>query len=228
VRTSVGQLRAAGPTISAGVLAADLLHLGDQLAEVAQAGIGVVHLDVMDGRFCPQLTFGAPMVAAIPESFIADCHLMVDDPLPIAIDCIDAGAGIVTIHAEAAADPAAVLRALAGRGVIRGLALNPETSLDLLPDLLPDLELVLLLAITPGAGRQAFSADIPARVARVRDMIATCDVLVGLDGGVTADNVADVAMLGADLVVSGRAIFGGQRPADNARFMIGAVRAGLG
>jgi ribulose-phosphate 3-epimerase len=224
VKTTVRQLLDGGPTISVGMLTADLLRLGDELAVLEQAGANVVHVDVMDGVFCPQFTVGPPIVKAIPDGFIKDCHLMIDDPLDKLPSFVDAGASIITCHVESTRHPHRVLQSLAGSGVIRGIALNPGTPLAVLEPLLDDLELVFLLAVNPGWGGQKFLPSTEARLARAREIIGGREILLEVDGGITKANIEHVATLGADLIVSGSAIYDGVAPGDNARYMLEAVR----
>jgi ribulose-phosphate 3-epimerase len=223
VKVTVRQLLDGGPTISVGMLTADLLRLGDELAVLEQAGANVVHVDVMDGVFCPRFTVGPPIVKAIPDSFIKDCHLMIDDPLSKVQSFVDAGASIITCHVESTRHPHRVLQSLAGSGVIRGVALNPGTALEVLEPLLDELELIFLLAVNPGWGGQKFLASTERRLAAVREMIGDREILLEVDGGITKANIEHVATLGADLIVSGSAIYDGVAPLDNARFMLDAV-----
>jgi ribulose-phosphate 3-epimerase len=226
VKATVRQLLDGGPTISVGMLTADLLRLGDELAVLEQAGANVVHVDVMDGVFCPQFTVGPPIVKAIPDNFIKDCHLMIDDPLSKVQSFVEAGASIITCHVESTRHPHRVLQSLAGSGVIRGIALNPGTPLEVLEPLLDELELVFLLAINPGWGGQKFLPSTEGRLAAVREMIGDREILLEVDGGVTKANIEHIATLGADVVVSGSAIYDGVAPLDNARFMLDAVHKG--
>jgi ribulose-phosphate 3-epimerase len=218
------QLLDAGPTISVGILTADLLQLGSELAILEQAGATVVHIDVMDAVFCPQLTVGPPIIKAIPDSFIKDCHLMIDDPLGKVEAYVEAGAGIITCHVESTRHPHRLLQSLSGSGVVRGMALNPGTPLEALAPLINDLELILLLAINPGWSGQTFVPGTESRVTEARKLIGNRDVILGVDGGVTKSNIEYVASLGADLVVSGSAIYDGAAALDNARFMLKKVR----
>ncbi len=224
MKPTVRQMLDGGPTISTGMLTADLLRLGDELALLEQAGGSVVHVDVMDGVFCPQFTVGPPIVKAIPETFIKDCHLMIDDPLTKVQSFVDAGASIITCHVESTRHPHRVLQSLAGSGVIRGIALNPGTPLEVLEPLLDELELVFLLAVNPGWGGQKFIPGTERRLARAREMIGDREILLEVDGGITKANIEHIATLGADLIVSGSAIYDGVAPLDNARYMLDAVR----
>jgi ribulose-phosphate 3-epimerase len=224
VKTTVRRLLDGGPTISVGMLTANLLRLGDELAVLEQAGAIVVHVDVMDGVFCPQFTVGPPIVKAIPDSFVRDCHLMIDEPLTKVQSFVDAGADIITFHVESTRHPHRVLQSLAGTGVVRGVALNPGTSLEAVKPLLDELELIFLLAINPGWGGQKFLPSTERRLAEARELIGDREILLEVDGGITKSNIEHVATLGANLVVSGSAIYDGVAPLDNARYMLEAVR----
>ena len=224
MKTTVRQLLDGGPTISVGMMTADLLKLGDELAVLDEAGANVVHIDVMDGVFCPQFTVGPPIVKAIPDSFVKDCHLMIDEPLEKVQSFVDAGAGIITCHVESTRHPHRVLQSLAGSGVIRGIALNPGTPIEAVKPLLDELELIFLLAVNPGWGGQKFLPSTERRLAEARQLIGDREILLEVDGGITRKNIEHVATLGADLVVSGSAIYDGVAPLDNARFMLDVVR----
>lgn len=218
------QLLDAGPTVSIGILTADLSKLSDELSILDEVGASIVHVDVMDGVFCPQFTVGPPVVAAIPDRFVKDCHLMIDEPLEKVQAFVAAGAGIITFHVESTRHPHRVLQSLAGTGVLRGVALNPGTPVGTLEPLVEDLEMILVLAINPGWGGQKFLPSTKGRLADVRALIGDREVVVGADGGITKENIEHVATLGADLVVSGSAIYDGGSVLDNARYMLGAVR----
>jgi ribulose-phosphate 3-epimerase len=224
--TTARQLLEAGPQISVGLLTADLLRLGDELAGLGRAGASVVHVDVMDGVFCPQFTVGPPIVKAIPESFVKDCHLMIEEPVDKVQSYVDAGAGIITFHVESTRHPHRVLQALSGSGVVRGIALNPGTPVQSIEPLIDDVDLILLLAINPGWSGQKFISGTARRVQAARALIDGREVVLGVDGGVTKANIIDVAALGADLVVSGSAILDGVAPQDNLHYMADALRAG--
>ncbi len=233
--TTLARLRALCPTVSVGILSADLMDLGSELALLEQAGVGVVHVDVMDGCFCPQLTVGAVYVKGLRTPLLKDVHLMVQEPLDYLADYVAAGADIVTVHIEAAVHIHRVLQRLGGmehsagpgRGIVRGLALNPGTPLEwLTPPLLDELDMISLLGIDPGWSGQKFAPRTLERVARVKEMAEASgkDILVCVDGGITRDNIAAVAAAGADLVAAGSAVFDGQAAAANAHYVLEAVR----
>lgn len=229
------RLRATCPTLSVGILTADLTALGGQIRLLEEAGVQVVHFDVMDGCFCPMMTFGPPVIQAVATSMIKDVHLMVEDPLPRLPSFVAAGADIVTVHVEACRHPHRVLQTLAemanandpGRGIIRGLALNPGTPIEAVEPLVDDVDLILLLAVNPGWSGQRF---IPSTARRAADLLGRIRrskrrILLGIDGGITRANVADVARMGADVIVTGSAVFDGKMPTENARQMLAAVKA---
>ncbi len=221
----VGDLLDRGPLLSAGAAAADLLHLGDELHRVARGGVELIHIDVMDGVFCPTVTVGLPVVSAVSAVAVTDVHLMVADPLESVADYVRAGASIVTFHVEATRHPHRVLQTLAGAGVVRGVALNPGTPVDVIEPLLDDLELVLVLAVNPGWSGQRFIPATAARVARVLDLVSGRRIAVGVDGGVTRENVGEVAALGPHLIVTGSAVFARGEGEANARSMLAGMSA---
>lgn len=227
----VDRLRASAPQISVGVLTADWLTLGAQLETLESAGVELLHFDVMDGVFCPMLTMGAPVVAGLKTRLLKDVHLMIEDPLSKLESFVAAGADIITVHAESTRHIHRVLQALgkmvnandSSRGIVRGIALNPGTPLEVLEPLAGEFELVLMLAVNPGWGGQKFSASTCDRVKRVREMVRDT-ALICVDGGLTRDNIGNIARLGADIIVTGSAVFDGKAPLENARAMIGALR----
>jgi ribulose-phosphate 3-epimerase len=231
--TTLDRLLSLRPAVSVGLLTADLLSLGSELDLLAENGIGVVHVDVMDGCFTPMMTVGPPFVRALRTGLLKDVHLMIQNPLDKVADYVAAGADIVTVHQESCTHIHRVLQALGRarhavdptRGIVRGVALNPGTPLEALEPLLPEVELVLLLAVNPGWGGQAFIPATMGRLARAKRMISACDrpIVLGVDGGITRENIGAVAAAGADLIVTGSAVFDGKAAAANARFMRAAV-----
>jgi len=233
-RTLLEHLLDGGPHLSVGVLTADLMRLGDDLAALPPAGIDIVHIDVADGAFCPLFTVGAPFVKALPATLYKDAHLLVNDPLSKIDPFVAAGADIITFHVEGAAQPHRVLQALGAaanandpaRGIVRGVAINPSTPVGAIEPLLDEAELILLLAINPGWGGQRYLASTDARVEQARRLIEASGrrIALGVDGGITRDNVGHAASLGVNLIVSGSAIFDGRDSAANALVMQQLVR----
>jgi ribulose-phosphate 3-epimerase len=226
-----------GSLLSVGILTADLGHVADELALLETGGARLVHVDVMDGAFCPMMTVGPPFVQALRTSLLKDVHLMISDPLEKVAWFVAAGADMVTFHLEGAAQPHRVLHALGAAtstahpegGIIRGVGLNPSTPMEVLEPLLDDVDYVLVLAIDPGWGGQRFQDGTARRLERARELIARSGrpIVLGVDGGVTRQNIAAVAALGADVIVTGSAVFDGRDAAANLRFMHEAVRGGL-
>jgi ribulose-phosphate 3-epimerase len=212
-----------GPKLSAGVLTADLTRLGDELAILRGTGCWA-HVDVMDGSFCPQLTVGPAFVAAVAAAGIpVDAHLLVDEPRRLLPDIVAAGPAVVTVHTEATRHPHRTLQELTALAaarpapVLRGVAISPGTPVTAVEPLLELTDLVLVLAVDPGWPGQPPAANTRRRVAAVRNLAAEAGrpVMVGVDGGVTMANAAEIAGWGADVVVSGSAIYDGRDPAGN-------------
>jgi ribulose-phosphate 3-epimerase len=216
--SAVADLRARGPLVSAGIATADQLRLGEELDLLAGVGIELVHLDVMDGVFCPASATASPALArATAERLAVDVHLMVDDPLGKVEPWVEAGATIVTFQLEGARHPRRVLQSIADADVIRGVAIGPGTPLVMLEPLLDDLELVLVVTVDPGWPGQRMGPTALDRLARARELVGGRDALLAIDGGVNRDNIQEVVATGPDLVVAGSAIFDGTDAGANAR-----------
>ena len=236
--SSLKRLRKEAPVLSVGILTADLLQLGGELKLLEEAGAKVVHVDVMDGVYCPRMTAGPPLVKAIKTPLLKDVHLMIQEPLEKVREYVAAGADIVTIHPDATAHPHRVLQELGGmenandpaRGLIRGVALNPGTPLETLSPLMDEVEMVLLLAVNPGWSGQKFAASTFGRIEQVKEMIEASgrEILLAVDGGITRNNVTEIAKTGVDMVVAGSAVFDGKAARENARQMLQAVAAAKG
>jgi ribulose-phosphate 3-epimerase len=234
--TTLDRLFSLRPAVSVGLLTADLLSLGSELSVLEHAGIGVVHVDVMDGCFTPVMTVGPPFVKALRTPLLKDVHLMIRDPLATLADYVAAGADIITVHQESCTHIHRVLQAIGtmahpadpARRIVRGLALNPGTPLEAVEPLLSEVDLLLLLAVNPGWGGQTFIEATAGRMARASAMIAASGrrIVLGVDGGVTRDNIASIAAAGAGLIVTGSAVFDGRNAAANAAFMLKAVGRG--
>jgi ribulose-phosphate 3-epimerase len=215
-------LLSGGPHVSIGVNKANMLCLGHDLAELIGAGVELVHVDVMDGVFCPGMTVGAPFVRAVaeaPGAYLTDVHLMVEDPLAHVEEHLAAGADAITFQVEAARQPHRVLQSLREADVVRGVAVCPSTSLSVVEPLLEELEYLLLLTVNPGWPGQQIVPGYERRLANARALIGEGRIALGVDGGVTKENVGTIAALGPDVIVTGTAVFADGEPAAAARLM---------
>ncbi|MCW2679231.1 MAG: ribulose-phosphate 3-epimerase [Frankiales bacterium] len=204
--------------ISPSILSADFARLSDELARLDGAA-DWAHVDVMDNHFVPNLTLGLPIVAAIlaTSDVPVDCHLMIEDPDRWAPAYAEAGAGSVTFHVEAAAAPVRLARALRKEGARAGMALKPATPVEPYVDLLPELDMLLLMTVEPGFGGQAFLDVVLPKIRRARKAIGDLDVWLQVDGGVSDETIERCAEAGADVFVAGSAVYGKDDPAEAVR-----------
>lgn len=197
--------------IAPSILSADLTRLGAQVMEAVQAGADQIHIDVMDGRFVPNISFGLPVVRAVRSvtSVPLDVHLMVEEPASLIPAFVEAGADIVTVHVEACTHLHRVVHLIKETGARAGVALNPATPLSAIEEILPDVDLVLAMTVNPGFPAQPFLPSVVAKIERLRKMLDHLGLKAELevDGGISPATAGTVARAGARILVAGSAVF---------------------
>ena len=214
------------------ILSADFARLADEIAAAERGGGTVIHVDVMDGHFVPNITLGPPVVASIRKhtNLPLDCHLMIENPDEFIPAFADAGADWVSVHYEACRHLHRTLQLIEHHGMKPAVVLNPATRVDLILDILPMLHHVLIMSVNPGFGGQKFiefSLDKIRHLAELRKKLGLA-FKIEVDGGVAHDTVERVVQAGAELLVAGNAVFGAGRAEEDARALLAAARKAAG
>ena len=214
--------------ISPSLLSADFANLERDIKMLEEGGAHLLHVDVMDGHFVPNITIGPPVVAAIKKvvSIPLDVHLMIENPGNYVDAFIDAGADYLVVHVEAAPHLHRVLQQIKARGIKAGVSLNPHTSLSSIENVLGDVDMVLIMSVNPGFGGQSFIPQALNKVKQLKQMLKDSGnehVEIEIDGGVKLDNIKEVADAGVDVFVSGSGIFKANDPKDMIQQMIREV-----
>ncbi len=213
--------------IAPSILSADFTHLADEIRAVEAGGAKVLHVDVMDGHFVPNITIGLPVVESIRKAtdLTIDAHLMIEEPNRYAVKFVEAGADMVSVHVEADVHLQRTLTAIRQAGGQSGVAINPATPLAALEEVLPFADFVLLMSVNPGFGGQKFIHTSLDKLRRLRRMIDERDlpIRIEIDGGIGRENIAKVVESGAEIIVAGSAVFGRGKPTQAVKELIDAA-----
>ncbi len=213
--------------IAPSILSADFSRLGEEIKAVEKAGADLIHVDIMDGHYVPNLTIGPGVVSSLRKTtpLPFDVHLMIEDPDRYIDVFADAGSNILTVHAEAVVHLHRTVHYIKGKGIRAGVSLNPSTPLSCIEEILPDIDLLLIMTVNPGFGGQKFIAGMLPKIRKARELAQArgLGLAIEVDGGVTPDNIGTLAEAGADIFVAGAAIFGSPSYSDTITRMKGIL-----
>lgn len=213
--------------IAPSILSADFSRLGEEIKAVEKAGADLIHVDVMDGHYVPNITIGPGVVSSLRKttSLPFDVHLMIEDPDRYIDAFVDAGSNIITVHAEAVTHLHRTVQYIKTKGVRAGVSLNPSTPLACVEEILPDIDLLLIMTVNPGFGGQKFISGMLPKIRKAREIAQAhgLKMAIEVDGGVTAENIGTLANAGADIFVAGAAVFGSPSYSDTIRKMKGIL-----
>ena len=213
--------------IAPSILSADFSRLGEEIKAVESAGADLIHVDVMDGHYVPNITIGPGVVSSLRKttSLPFDVHLMIEDPDRYIDAFVDAGSNIITVHAEAVTHLHRTVQYIKTKGVRAGVSLNPSTPLACVEEILPDIDLLLIMTVNPGFGGQKFITGMLPKIRKARELAQArgLKMAIEVDGGVTAENIGTLADAGADIFVAGAAVFGSPSYSDTIRKMKGIL-----
>jgi ribulose-phosphate 3-epimerase len=225
----VEELKHGSPLISVGPLTADMMNLGSAIELLEDTGVKLLHIDVMDGCVWPKITVGAGFLGGLKTKMLKDVHLLIDKPENHIEDFAKAGADIIIFSVEYCDDIGQALSLISqmenandsDRGILKGISLNPETPVNIAAEVIDEVDIVLLLAVGPKTGKQNFISELPGRIAELKKIKE--DVLIFVDGAIKKDNIAEVAAMGPNVIITGSAVFDGKDPAGNLKFMMETI-----
>ena len=195
--------------IAPSILASNFSKLNDEVISIENAGADFIHLDIMDGHFVPNLTFGPPIIKSLRNltKLPFDVHLMVSNPDTLLDDYVNAGANIITVHVEACNHLARTLHYIKSKGCKAGVAINPHTDIQFIENVIEDLDLILIMTVNPGFGGQKFIRSMVKKISLVKEIISSRDIFLEVDGGITKENSKEVINAGANVLVAGTSVF---------------------
>lgn len=224
------KLKKGSPQLSVGILTADMMDIGSEIQLLENVGVDLLHIDVMDGNIWPNITIGAGFLGGLKTKMLKDVHLLIDKPEKHIEGFAKAGADIIVFSVEYCDDVAGTLKKIGQmknindpqRGIWAGVSLNPETPVNTIEAVIDNIDVVVLLAVGPDTGKQNFISELPEKIAEVKKLKE--DIVIFIDGAIKKDNLAQVAAMGPDVIVTGSAVFDGINPAGNLKFMMETIQ----